>query len=65
VDAPQLEDRFDGTITARQALERSSNAAAVRLAQAAGLDGVIKIAREVGFTSRTRPCRLWRWVASK
>ena len=50
-----FEDRFDGTITVRQALERSSNAAAVRLAQAAGLDGVVKTAREVGFTSRMTP----------
>ena len=39
----------------RQALERSSNAAAVRLAQAAGLDGVIRTARDVGFTSRMTP----------
>ena len=50
-----FEDRFDGMITVRQALERSSNAAAVRLAQAAGLDGVVKTAREVGFTSRMTP----------
>jgi penicillin-binding protein 1B len=50
-----FEDRFDGTITVRQALERSSNAATVRLAQAAGLDGVIRTARDVGFTSRMTP----------
>jgi penicillin-binding protein 1B len=50
-----FEDRFEGLITVRQALERSSNVAAVRLAQAAGLDGVIRTAREVGFTSRMTP----------
>jgi penicillin-binding protein 1B len=49
------EDRFTGTITVRQALERSSNAAAVRLAQAAGLERVIRTARDVGFTSRMSP----------
>ena len=47
-----FEDRYDGLITVRQALERSSNAAAVRLAQAAGLDAVVRTARDVGFTSR-------------
>jgi penicillin-binding protein 1B len=50
-----FEDRFDGLITVRQALERSSNAAAVRLAQAAGLDSVVRTARDVGFTSRMTP----------
>ena len=50
-----FEDRFDGLITVRQALERSSNAAAVRLAQAAGLDRVVRTARDVGFTSRMTP----------
>jgi penicillin-binding protein 1B len=50
-----FEDRFDGLITVREALERSSNVVAVRLAQAAGLDGVIRTAREVGFTSRMTP----------
>ena len=50
-----FEDRFEGLITVRQALERSSNAAAVRLAQAAGLDRVVRTARDVGFTSRMTP----------
>ena len=50
-----FEDRFDGLITVRQALERSSNVAAVRLAQAAGLDNVVRTARDVGLTSRMRP----------
>ncbi len=46
------EDRFEGLITVRQALERSSNAAAVRIARAAGLGDVVRTARDVGFTSR-------------
>jgi penicillin-binding protein 1B len=50
-----FEDRFDGVITVRQALERSSNVAAVRLAQAAGLDRVVRTARDAGFTSRMTP----------
>jgi penicillin-binding protein 1B len=50
-----FEDRFDGLITVRQALERSSNVAAVRLAQAVGLDSVVRTARDVGFTNRMIP----------
>jgi penicillin-binding protein 1B len=50
-----FEDRFDGLITVRQALERSSNSVAVRLAQMAGLDNVVRAAREAGFTSRMAP----------
>jgi penicillin-binding protein 1B len=50
-----FEDRFDGLITVRQALERSSNSVAVRLAQTAGLDNVVRTAREAGFTSRMAP----------
>jgi penicillin-binding protein 1B len=47
-----FEDRFDGLITVRQALERSSNVAAVRIAQAVGLSNVVRTARDVGLTSR-------------
>ncbi|MGH7357812.1 MAG: transglycosylase domain-containing protein, partial [Candidatus Rokuibacteriota bacterium] len=50
-----FEDRFEGVITVRRALEQSSNAAAVRLAQAAGLARVVRTARDVGFTSRMAP----------
>jgi membrane carboxypeptidase/penicillin-binding protein len=50
-----FEDRFEGLITVRQALERSSNVAAVRLAQAVGLGSVVRTARDVGFTSRMIP----------
>ena len=47
-----ITDRMD---TVRRALEQSSNAAAIRLAQAAGLDRVVQTARDVGFTSRMAP----------
>ena len=50
-----FEDRFDGLITVRQALERSSNVAAVRIAQAVGLGNVVRTARDVGLTSRISP----------
>ena len=50
-----FEDRFEGAITVRRALEQSSNAAAVRLAQAVGLDDVVRTARDVGFTSPMAP----------
>ncbi|HWC02978.1 MAG TPA: PBP1A family penicillin-binding protein [Methylomirabilota bacterium] len=50
-----FEDRFEGVITVRRALEQSSNAVAVRLARAAGLRNVVRAARDVGFTSRMTP----------
>jgi penicillin-binding protein 1B len=50
-----FEDRFEGEITVRRALERSSNAVAVRLAQATGLGSIVRTAREVGFTSPMAP----------
>jgi penicillin-binding protein 1B len=46
-----FEDRYEGVVTVRRALEQSSNAATIRLAQAAGLDRVVQTARDVGFTS--------------
>ena len=56
VYAPRnFEDRFEGLITVRRALEQSSNAAAIRLARAAGLARVVRTARDVGFTSRMTP----------
>jgi penicillin-binding protein 1B len=45
------EDRFEGTVSVRRALEQSLNAATVRVAEAVGLDAVIQTARDVGFTS--------------
>lgn len=49
------EDRFEGTVTVRHALEQSSNAVAIRLAQTVGLAQVVRTARDVGFTSRMAP----------
>ncbi len=49
------EDRFEGTVTVRRALEQSLNAATVRIADQVGLDAVIRAARQVGFTSPLQP----------
>ncbi len=49
------EDRFEGTVTVRRALEQSLNAATVRVASEVGLPQVIRTAREVGFTSPMQP----------
>ncbi len=49
------ENRFEGTVTLRRALEQSLNAATVRIASEIGLDAVIRTAREVGFTSPMQP----------
>ncbi|MDH7639874.1 PBP1A family penicillin-binding protein [Sphingomonas sp. MAHUQ-71] len=43
--------RYQGMITLRQAFARSSNVAAVRLAQKVGPDAVVKAARDLGITS--------------
>lgn len=49
------EDRFEGPVTVRRALEQSLNAATVRIAFDRGLEAVIRAAREVGFTSPMAP----------
>src|SRR5262249_54570012 len=49
------EDRFEGTVSVRRALEQSLNAATVRVAESVGLDAVIRTAREAGFTSPMHP----------
>jgi penicillin-binding protein 1B len=49
------EDRFEGPVTVRRALEQSLNAATVRVAESVGLDAVIGTARQVGFTSLMQP----------
>lgn len=49
------EDRFEGTVSVRRALEQSLNAATVRIGTEAGLDAVIRTARDVGFTSPMAP----------
>jgi penicillin-binding protein 1B len=49
------EDRFEGTVTLRRALEQSLNAATVRIGIETGLPAVIHTAREVGLTSPLQP----------
>ena len=49
------ENRYDGAITARQALSRSKNGATVRIGMNVGLDNVLQICREAGFRSQLRP----------
>ncbi|HET7340109.1 MAG TPA: penicillin-binding transpeptidase domain-containing protein, partial [Methylomirabilota bacterium] len=43
------DDRYEGRVTLRRALEGSLNAATVRVAQAVGMPAVIQTARDVGF----------------
>jgi membrane carboxypeptidase/penicillin-binding protein len=49
------ENRYEGTVTVRRALEQSLNAATVWMAEAVGYDAVVRAAREVGFTSPLEP----------
>jgi membrane carboxypeptidase/penicillin-binding protein len=49
------EDRYEGRVTVRQALERSLNAATVRIALEAGLMRVASTARTLGFASALWP----------
>ncbi|MBI2218366.1 MAG: PBP1A family penicillin-binding protein [Candidatus Rokubacteria bacterium] len=49
------EDRYEGRVTVRRALEASLNAATVQVAQIAGLDTVLGIARALGIESPLEP----------
>ena len=49
------EDRYEGRVTVRRALEQSLNAATVRIAQEIGLPAVIESARALGISSPLRP----------
>jgi penicillin-binding protein 1B len=49
------EDRYEGRVTTRRAMELSLNAATVRVAQEIGLDAVIETARDLGITSPLEP----------
>ena len=49
------ENRYEGTVTVRRALEQSLNAATVWMADAIGYDAVVHAAREAGFTSPMEP----------
>ena len=49
------ENRYEGAITARQALARSKNGATVRIGMDAGLDNVIQLCKTAGIRSTLRP----------
>jgi penicillin-binding protein 1A len=53
---PEAEDnRYEGAITARQALARSKNGATVRIGMNVGLDNVLQLCRTAGIRSTLRP----------
>jgi len=49
------ENRYEGTMTARQALAKSKNGATVRIGMDAGLDEVLQLCRTAGIRSSLRP----------
>jgi penicillin-binding protein 1B len=49
------EDRYEGQVTVRRALERSLNSAAVRVAQGAGFPVIVDTARALGIESALAP----------
>ncbi len=49
------DDRYEGIVTVRQALEQSLNSATVRIAQTVGLPTVIDLARALGIQSPLGP----------
>jgi penicillin-binding protein 1B len=49
------EDRYEGRVTLRRALEHSLNTAAVRVAQGVGLPKVVEMARALGIESALEP----------
>ncbi|MBA3544306.1 MAG: transglycosylase domain-containing protein, partial [Chthoniobacterales bacterium] len=49
------DNRYEGQITAREALVKSKNGSAVRVGTTAGLDTVSKLAHEAGVDSKLRP----------
>jgi penicillin-binding protein 1B len=49
------EDRYEGRVTLRRALEESLNSATVRVAQAVGLPEVVATARAFGFGDNLQP----------
>src|SRR3984893_14886382 len=52
---PEAEDnRYEGAITARQALARSKNGATVRVGMDVGLDDVLQLCRTAGIRSKLR-----------
>ncbi|HET9418487.1 MAG TPA: PBP1A family penicillin-binding protein [Chthoniobacterales bacterium] len=49
------DNRYEGAITARQALANSKNGATVRIGMDAGLDNVLQLCRNAGVRSALRP----------
>ncbi len=49
------DNRYEGAMTARQALAKSKNGATVRIGMEAGLDDVLKLCRAAGIRSSLRP----------
>jgi 1A family penicillin-binding protein len=49
------ENRYEGRITARQALSKSKNGATVRLGMDTGLEPVLQLCRNAGIRSQLRP----------
>lgn len=49
------DNRYEGPMTARQALAKSKNGAAVRLGMLAGVDSVLQLAKAGGIKSQLRP----------
>jgi 1A family penicillin-binding protein len=49
------DNRYEGTMTARQAFAKSKNGAAVRLGMEAGLDEVLQLCKTAGIHSTLRP----------
>jgi 1A family penicillin-binding protein len=49
------DNRYEGTMTARQALAKSKNGATVRIGMDAGLDEVLQLCRTAGIRSSLRP----------
>ena len=50
-----VDNRYEGTITAREALVKSKNGASVRLGMLPGVDTVLQVCRAAGFKSPLRP----------
>ncbi len=49
------DDRYEGLVSVRRALQDSLNAASLRVAEAAGLEHVVETARALGFRGRLAP----------
>lgn len=49
------EERYEGQVTVRRALERSLNSATIRMAEAVGFPVVVQTARSLGITSPLSP----------